>query len=600
MLRQVFLVNPPSNIVLNKPTDWVSSFFEAKERLVQQSYPCIVIFNAQQLTDSQFHFLNSLCSEEINSQLILIGDLNEPWVFLPSGRLPFRMIDKTKIEALEQTIEDAITHWHYLKVTAEKSLKKAEGSTHNILILKEISLKLLPTKSLHEIETVITKHLSQVSPILSCHFRMNQQSSLIASHPPQIHIEPVIYNNQKQGSLLFCFKHEDEIKEIQKSRLLSQVASIVSSHICRIFNFLETESEKQDWQATFDSFTDPLCITDLNFNILRGNRNYALLAKKELIKIQKENALNFCFDENEIQDIKQKPLPLTIYKSLSYNSQIHFYEIIIQEFSFFNNSSKSLFIHWRDLTLNVLEEIIGAQAKQKEDWGILGSSMAHELNNPLATQLSFLHLIQAEIDKNSPIKPLLQMIQEKSKQAQLAIEQILDYSRMDNAKAPLEIHSLQQIIEQAIAIFKMQFRDQNVEFMFLQKTDLELPLNKNQWMQNLGEIFTYLLRPYQNNNLQEGILFQIQINSQNQSPEIIISLILSNQIINNKCFSFTETQIIDKEFENNLNLLFIQDLIKKNQARVEFSSPSGVESQAIISFVRPDFPTGLSVFDRKI
>ena len=71
------------------------------------------------------------------------------------------------------------------------------------------------------------------------------------------------------------------------------MAEAVSLSIERTFQYQKGQELKRQWEATFDAISDPICLTDQNYNILRVNAGF--LKKTDTDK-QEEHLNKKCYE----------------------------------------------------------------------------------------------------------------------------------------------------------------------------------------------------------------------------------------------------------------------------------------------------------------
>ena len=102
--------------------------------------------------------------------------------------------------------------------------------------------------------------------------------------------------------------------------------------------------------------------------------------------------------------------------------------------------------------------------------GLIGSSIAHELNNPLGGMLNFLQLIKMDLDGNEPWFEDIDEMEKGAQRCRDIIESLLGFTR----KSPgdlMEKIDLRDVINQALNIIELQTRARGI------KVIKEMPLD---------------------------------------------------------------------------------------------------------------------------
>jgi two-component system NtrC family sensor kinase len=156
--------------------------------------------------------------------------------------------------------------------------------------------------------------------------------------------------------------------------------------------------------------------------------------------------------------------------------------------------------------------------------GTIGSSIAHELNNPLGGMLSFLQLIKMDLDSirselGKPAEPWIEDIIEMEKGARRCrdiVQSLLGFTRK-SAHDAVENIDLREVVEQALKITELQTRSMGITVV------QELPQTA---IETRGQ-FNALAQALRNflQNAQEAIAERQRTTSQDKTPgEIKISL----------------------------------------------------------------------------
>lgn len=123
-----------------------------------------------------------------------------------------------------------------------------------------------------------------------------------------------------------------------------------------------------------------------------------------------------------------------------------------------------------------LEEKTDANKKAPEDLGIISSSIAHELNNPLAGILAALSLILLD-DIGGENEIELKEMKKSATRAKTLIETFLGFSRMNPQL--VKNSSLEGALEQALSLLRFRLVESNLKLNIEKKLDENYLLNVN-------------------------------------------------------------------------------------------------------------------------
>ena len=200
----------------------------------------------------------------------------------------------------------------------------------------------------------------------------------------------LICKGRDYGQLIFV--SSGKISGTQKS-FLNRVSDMVSSALCFMEGTKQLETSKDQWDLVFDSFYRALCITDENYQMLRTNKAFRQLTGRKKTEIAGKNVFSVFSipvkppsspreEETWIAGSPSKAPPLNL-------------EFSMKTVFLTNERLKVYLLLVKDITEEIkMERKISNQAQSRE-LGLIKSSMAHELNNPIAGIKALLTIIES-------------------------------------------------------------------------------------------------------------------------------------------------------------------------------------------------------------
>jgi two-component system NtrC family sensor kinase len=110
-----------------------------------------------------------------------------------------------------------------------------------------------------------------------------------------------------------------------------------------------------------------------------------------------------------------------------------------------------------------------AHAEKLSSVGLVAAGIAHELNSPLMAIITFTHLVRDALADAAPEQEDLQMIEREANRCAAIIRQLLDYSRKQAQQPETEPCRIQDILEGAVDLLKIETQNANVT------VDLDVP-----------------------------------------------------------------------------------------------------------------------------
>ncbi|MGZ3775145.1 MAG: histidine kinase dimerization/phospho-acceptor domain-containing protein [Pseudobdellovibrionaceae bacterium] len=268
---------------------------------------------------------------------------------------------------------------------------------------------------------------------------------------------PLFKHHEKVGSLFF-FRAPEHPFSKDESDFLIRVAEAVALALDRIQKLKESESVKEQWEATFNSMSDPVVLIDTNYDIIQSNQ----ALDKKLRERNREQISRKCY---EVLFNREAPCPECTrgknFRVKTKHSQQSF-EVYSQSL-FLDSQKPPVFVNlYHDITQQLkMEKQILESAKMAE-LGTIGSSIAHELNNPLGGILSFTQLIKMDMNPQHPLYPDIVEMEAGVQRCKEIVQNLLGFTRNPNADQEGDV-SLKEVCLRALKIVELQTKSQGIE-----------------------------------------------------------------------------------------------------------------------------------------
>ncbi len=278
-----------------------------------------------------------------------------------------------------------------------KKLKTVEELSKHI---KELTLLQQITKSIYLVDSetkllsIIKENLPPLCEMqsieLSCCKRQNSKT---------------VYNYeccQIEENYFIHFCSSKKLSSQQKT-FLKKVGRILEKALLRLEQYKELKNNKEQWELAFDTMTIPICLVDLKNRILRTNKTFRKKTKMSKASLLQKNYFATFFKRPDI--CKCKGLCICGCENAKRRELRHierqkeFFEISQQMITQNKNQQLKLVI-LRDITEQIKMEKQIANSAQSVELGIISSSIAHELNNPIGGIMVLLQTLLVEHPKS--------------------------------------------------------------------------------------------------------------------------------------------------------------------------------------------------------
>ena len=378
----------------------------------------------------------------------------------------------------------------------------------------------------------------------------------------------------------------------------------MSLAIDRLTKLDQSETLKAQWEATFDAILDPVSLIGSDFTVIRLNRAFANSSGAEPERIIGRKCYEALFGRTSPCEncgvaaasqtaklAKTEPstdLNFRLKPTRTSGSQSAIFDVFsqkIQQQLPFQNDTTDLFVNmYHDVSEQLRVERQILESAKMAELGTIGSSIAHELNNPLGGMLSFLQLIKMDLKGDEPWFADIDDMEKGARRCRDIVQSLLGFTRKSTTDA-VEIVDLREVLEQALKITELQTRAMGITLV------QDLPTESVEARGQFNALAQALRNFFQ--NAQEAI--SARMKSGDRSPgEIRVKLESQHDWIqltvddNGVGFNTETEQNINPETYG-LGLTVARGIIEDHGGRLEIRSTKGRGTTAIISLPRPVF-----------
>jgi signal transduction histidine kinase len=276
-----------------------------------------------------------------------------------------------------------------------------------------------------------------------------------------IPIEPRLMQEAQNPTVKACLCVEYSVKEQELSSVLDFVQERLQPLNLTVDRLLlENELTKFSfrWEKTFDGIKNPIAIIDMDYEVLRANKNFT-----------GKHSRKKCYEEFAGRDTPCEDCPLaeSLKAGESRQGQIRvgekIYEVHSHPISLQGGTRATNAVHQyvditqrRELYLRLL------QSEKMGAIGLLAGNIAHELNNPLTGLRSLAQVLLQETPSDSSVHSDLLEIEKAANRSQQIIRNLREFSQ-GVAQDPHPL-SLDDIIQKTIPMLKTVMRIHRQEF----------------------------------------------------------------------------------------------------------------------------------------
>ncbi len=480
----------------------------------------------------------------------------------------------------------------------EHSKQKNINAEKRLQVLKTTLMQIYQTSSIREIEHGVAFALKKRFGITGVQIRRPSQSNFgQIEQVGKFYSSKLKSGNQEFGEIFF-FKDGDNPFSANEKRFLNQVAEAASLSMVRTIQYLNSQELKTQWEATFDAISDPICLTDEDYNIQRINKGFL---KKTGAKKFQEHLGKKCYQalfgrEKPCEECQRGKIFQIRNPSLTRSSEV--YDVYSNNLG---KHGKGLYFQmYRDVTrdLNLQRQVI--ESAKMAELGTISSSIAHELNNPIGGMLNFVQLIKMDLEGDEDFYQDILEIEKGIIKCKDIVKNLLGFARK-SFNTEIDDINIVEVIEESIKITELKTRSIGISIQF----DYE---NPEIYMRGRFNLLTHAFRNILQNS-QEALIDRrredkhfkgfIKLTLRETSEAIEVDITdngggVKKQILPKIFDPLFTTK--DPETNSGLGLTLALQIVKEHNGTIEVSTDKDKKLHVNLSFFKSEVQSGPSEF----
>jgi len=384
-----------------------------------------------------------------DSFLIILNDSSQVYDFSKLERGPYIVYPEENFEVrileILTSIYSKITH--YIEGKAEPSLKLSlrrfsDSEVYDFPWMESFLTSLMGSPN--DLGQDITKALS-ITP-MDKYWKI--EKNVLEIYNKNIFFLPTYFENNED----FLVPKQNNIHDKKMLHDVLGFIYIINELKLNQENKLDSWSEIEIWDDIFQEIQDPLVIISPVGEIITHNKSFLEL---ELTALK-------CLELNDGDLIETGLKTFRVFKKSSSRQHIYFY--FLENSDFYKQN-------------------------MNQDLGIITSSLAHELNNPLAGILSVINLLELEdLSGNEDIETLVEEMKMTTLRVKKLISTFLGFSRKevelpeDSFFNQISSFSFEEVFDQVKEILRFKMIELNSHFLFEFKKSESNLMNLNESM----------------------------------------------------------------------------------------------------------------------
>ncbi len=257
---------------------------------------------------------------------------------------------------------------------------------------------------------------------------------------------------------LYFFKGDKKPFKKNDVFLFKKLTETLQINLSRLDNLATLKQNENFFNLAFHSSRNPIIVIDQDYVVRQAN-NAAMVGASG--KKQK-HCYELLFERDSVC------VGCSLGKNFQIQDKNSFFNVHSQPLSLMEDENAHFWVHvYEDSTEQNLYEKKITQFARLEELGLISSSIAHELNNPLGGILSFIQIMKMELPKQHILMNDLNMMHETALRMKKIIEDLLIFSR-SNQELVLEDTDIYYLTESVLGQFDLQFKVEKLKVSFMQ------------------------------------------------------------------------------------------------------------------------------------
>ncbi len=288
---------------------------------------------------------------------------------------------------------------------------------------------------------------------------------------------------------LYFFKGDRKTFKKSDVLLFKKLSETLQNNLARIDNLHNLKRNENFFDLAFHSSKNPILVIDQNYQVQQANS--AALRRSSVTPTQ-QHCYEILFARTD------KCIGCTLGKDFQIQENNSFFNVHSQPLSLMEHEDNQYWVHvYEDSTEQNLYEKKISQFARLEELGLISSSVAHELNNPLGGILSFIQIMKMELPVNHKLLTDLNLMHDTGLRMKKIIEDLLIFSRT-NHELVLEEVDLWHITQQVLGQFDLQYKVEKIKVVFSAPKELvKYKMSKTLFQDTLNLIFQLFLQKLQ-------------------------------------------------------------------------------------------------------
>ena len=338
--------------------------------------------------------------------------------------------------------------------TLNKSLMTLDATKSRLEAFLHALISIHRASSTAEMEQALNESLRETIHIEWTRVRFEHQSSLKhAVGQNVLSVELPFRKGELRGQVLFA-KPKGQVFEPEETDFLHELTDVLALALSRLQKLGQATILKTEWQSTFDAIPHPLCLITADFEIIKLNRAFQqACGERSFRDLLGKNCFEVFFSDDGFLEVPE--VPFSFRRARTGQKGTEHFEVIGE------GLGDGQLVLLRNITEEVRFERRILEGSKLAELGTIGSSIAHELNNPLGGMLSFLQLILMDLKPTDTLFEEIKQMEVATLRCRDIVLNLLSFARKQDLGEFAEV-DLRQVVTKAVKLTELQTKSRGI------------------------------------------------------------------------------------------------------------------------------------------
>lgn len=295
---------------------------------------------------------------------------------------------------------------------------------------------------------------------------------------------------KKSFSNYFVYFVISNVEFFKKSEyeIFQNITDVLDTLFSKLSSSQQQHQLEKIISTAFNSTFYPVLIVDKNYEMIESNKAFAKF----------ESPSHKCYEAmfNRTTPCEGCQIGKSFQIEIKTDLETTYFNVQSQKLKLSDDLNSQWFHFYTDVTEEkILENRLTQNVKMKE-LGLISSSIAHELNNPLGGILSYIQILQMELDKQNPLQADLQDMSVAATRMKVIIENLLIFSRRPTLNTKV-FQSINIIVRETFKLNDLQFKIENIKpVLHLDEVDLKKTVSETAFRDSTNLIINFFTNSF--------------------------------------------------------------------------------------------------------